>query len=716
MALRFDVYLLGPEEGIEEEDFIKGLELVFGSVPSAVLEGLEQGPVKIKSRCGLELAQRYLESIRRIGGRVELVDSGDGGSSAASAGSYGRGRQVTGPQKVTRRRAPSLYLGGAPELAQKREDRPLEQMAVESAAGQHSIFVHIEPIGIDHNLRDEVHQLSLSALQSLSWKNLAFLQLVGIEMLALGEADAALRDRLAGRYSLQVEPRVFLSLVADGDEGIVVTEKSIAWPAARIPFSRIQSVAIQCDGQDQTYLEIHAADKSFALPSGQPVSILLLGALAAAYSRTGRLWISPRATRVLWLAFSRLMQRLSREITSSGEKGAHAQRAWPTLRRFSDLVEERRQHWQGLVFEEYPSLKVIDIPRLMEMIVASEVLEVRDRLSDESVTLSREILLSAQSVVRAHEGVLALFEVRAGEWQFPAGTPPSHLGALLLLRPPGGVNLETARTATSDTFLVGAMGILTVQRLVFFRPGGKSILSIDLENLERVAVGGHRVPRLQVTYRGPFEERLKLDYVCSGNYAYPCEGDPMTQLRRLVDRILEAKDFVEGASENPLLRPADLPEGRSWVKSLLEGMTGSASDRMTAIVGAWLNEAATPEVVRRGAKVGEQIRAAGLRKLRERLEAAGASFNDLGQRMLFLPGNLFESDKDGVLITENALLISGCGAGRLDWADIRNLETFDNTVFISGVDLTLALTADALPIATFLGLLLASMIQARKDR
>jgi|GEM_PF-6303486 hypothetical protein len=717
MALRFDVYLLGPEEGIEEDQFVKGLELVFGSLPSAVVEGLRQGPVKIKSRCGLELAQRYLESIRRIGGRVDLVDISDGTAPTApsSVGSYGRGRQVTGPQKkVARRRAPSLYLDGAAESEGVPKERPLENMVVESAAGRHDIFLSIEAIGIGHGLRDDVHQLSLRSLSQLPWRALSYSDSIGLDLLAPGDADAQLSERLMERYALQATPMLFLPQVVDGDEGLVLTEKSIAWPAARIPLSRIQNVAIQCDAEDRVFLELFAADKLFGLVPAQPTSLLILACLIAAHSKAGRLWVSPRASRELWKEFSRLMLRLGREISAAGPNCLAAQQAWPSLRRFADLVEERRVHWQELVFEEYPSLKVIDIPKLLDMVVANEVLEVRDRLSEESTTICRELLLSAQSAIRAHEGVLALFELRADEWHFPSGMAPSHAGALLLYRPEGTVDLDTARTATSDTFLVGTMGILTVQRLLFLRPGGKIILTIDLEDLERVSVGGHRVPRLQLTYNGPFDERLKIDYVCSGNYVYPREGDPMTQLRRLVERILEAKAFVDGAKENPLRRKNDLPASPGWVTPVLESLPASCSERMAGVVGAWLNESATPEVVRRVAKVGEDIRAAALKKLRQRLEEAGASLNDLGRRLLFLPGSLFESDRDGVLITEKAILVSGCGSGRLDWADIRNLESFDNTVFISGAGLTLALTTEAQAISTFFVSLLASMIQARK--
>lgn len=46
--------------------------------------------------------------------------------------------------------------------------------------------------------------------------------------------------------------------------------------------------------------------------------------------------------------------------------------------------------------------------------------------------------------------------------------------------------------------------------------------------------------------------------------------------------------------------------------------------------------------------------------------------------MLFIPGEIFDREDDGIYVSEGGLLVSGFGIGRLGWRDIRRVETVND--------------------------------------
>lgn len=766
-----------------------GLARIFGQLPDAFLQAVGAGPLRVKTAVDLDLAQRFVDSIKAIGGQVEMVRTGapppgqaltpgSTGTHPSVAGyAAGRGQRVrhrsltdrgvpTGPQTPVG--APATATGSAAVGAQAtgtfsqvdaRPDfhpglrraptgavAPVDATAAEehlpatglfpAATGEMlqeeeepqpepilevpQVFVAIEPVHPNHPLRGSEHLANLHPLQSLADVAAPFDQKLSLGVLGAANLDPLVGDYIAKQLHLSEPVELYFTEAPNeevkGVTGVVVTARSVAWREAKIPLSRLDAVALQADQQERPWVEIAAAGEIFALPLLDAVPTVILAETLARISPRKQLWAGPRAVRRLRTVLAQTMGRFTRTALSRTDEGHPARRAIGMVRYYYDMIMRLHDHWEHHPISRWGSARQIPMSEIVSTVIALEFLEIRDRLSQDTSVMINEMLTGAQNILQNDEGVLALFEFRDPRWEPPVDLDPLTAGNLSLLNY-GLPSRELLRKASRDNYLLGTHGVLTNRRLVFVRPGGKSAAAeISLGKIDDIAVQDGRSPRLHIKYLGAFDGRETLRYACSGNYLYPVAGTPLAQLQRLAARILEAQERFWESQQPPPSEAAKLPSPPVWLGEALAQTARVALDRMMAASVALMRDPSTPREVRRVAMLGHQIPLTALRPLREKAASAKVPLSGLGERVLFIPGEIFDRDDDGIYVSEGGLLVSGFGIGRLGWRDIRRIETVNDgswtAALIGGTHEEVGIRSKNEELILWLGTLVSTLVHA----
>lgn len=774
MAFNFDVYLLGPASGVTLEQLREGLTQLFGQLPPEFLELVGKQPQRVKTAVDLDIAQRFVDSLKAIGGQVEMVRAGapapgEKPQATGQVGSYagGRGQRVvhrsvartaptpTGPQAPVdapppqpaapaQTRPTGTQLGYAAVSAQP---GPLDAVATGPSASpiaplptgpafgppaelsgygppdaepygaepygedQHyaepsdmmpavagvvgygeeegaeeveeevevpDVVIELEPVHPNHPLRSPEHLAAMHPLTNLASVAAPFAPELSLGVLGAG-LDEAVGQYIAKQLHLAEPIELYFTEPSEspvqGVAGVVITARSIAWREAKVPLSRLETVGIQCDSEGNLYGELGAANELFELPRLEPLPTLILCETLARVSPRRQLWVGPRATRALRAALTPMLSRYTRTALSRTDGGDPARKAIRMVRYYYDMVQRLHTHWEQAPCARWGSPKQVPMNEITAAVTAPEFLEVRDRLRGEQDVLIREMLVGAQQVFKGDEGALAIFEFRDERWAPPQQLDPLERGAFMLLRY-GLPDEKTLRNASRDNYLLGTHGVLTDQRLIFVRPGGKSAaMDTSLGKIEDIAVQDGLAPRLHIKYLDSFDRRHTLRYCCSGNYLWPVPGTPLQHVQRLAARILEAQERFWELQQPSVSEASRLPPPPPWLGEALAQTPRTRVDRLSAAVLALMRDPSTPREVRQLAKVGQGIQVSALRGLRERAAAHKVPLAGLGARVLFLPGELFDRLDDGILVAEEGLIVSGFGAGRIGWSEVLRIET-----------------------------------------
>ncbi|MCA9667344.1 MAG: hypothetical protein KC503_17210 [Myxococcales bacterium] len=586
-------------------------------------------------------------------------------------------------------------------------------------------LVELAPIAPTHPLRSAETALVLQPIGSMQ-------EIIGplhkdLRLGVLGERDL---DKMVAQYlqqRLQLDEIVRLYVTEPRDEahagaekkvtGVVITDRSLAWRQAKIPLRRIEAVAIQSDLFERAYVEVVAAGEIFKLPLLMPFATLLLAETLGRLSPGRKLWVLPRAANNLRRGMAALLSKMTKTSLTRGESGILSRRAMGVVRHYYNLLQERLRFWEGWTLgHRGKGVKMITMAEIADIVTAPEFHEIRDKLGEDTQHMILEMLVGAQRVCGDEEGVIALFELREKDWELPpdARRSPQRTAAYMVLR--SGPASVAAERATEDAYLFDTQGVLTQRRLVFIRPGGGVALEIKLGRIEEIKVSPDPMPTLTVKYLGAFDERLGFKYKTSGNYLYPVMGTPRQHVERLAARITDAQERFWEMSQTGLPETTRLPPHPNWLSEAIQREPPERIARMNLVVVELMRDRTTPREVRRLTQVSSGIRLVDLKLMRKRLDEQGVGLGGVGERICFLPGELFEDPDDGLLVCENALVIAGVGSGRCNWNDIYRFEHVNegrwHSALIGNRGGDIALRTRDEKFVHFVGLLISSLVYA----
>ncbi|MCK5795856.1 MAG: hypothetical protein KAI47_01645, partial [Deltaproteobacteria bacterium] len=429
-----------------------------------------------------------------------------------------------------------------------------------------------------------------------------------------------------------------------------------------------------------------------------------------------QLWVGPRATLTLRADLASILGNYTRTALSRADDGNPVRKALRMVRYYYEMAQRLVTHWEQAASSRWGSPKQVPMSEILSTVIAPEFLEVRDRLKPRHEGLLREMLLTAQKILGDAEGVLALFKFRDSSWAPRSDLNELDRGAFMLSRY-GLTDEAKLRNASRSNQLLGTYGVLTNRRLVFVRPGGKStMIEVDLGKIEDVAVQDGLAPRLQIKYLDTFDQHHTFRYCSSGNYLFPRPGTPLDQVQRLAARILGAQERYWERQQPPLAEVSKLPPPPPGLGEVLASIPRRRLDRLNEAVLYLLRDTGTPRDIRKFATTGKDILLTALRGLRERAAAGHVALGGLGERVIYLPGELFDHLDDGILIAEDGIIVSGLGVARLGWGEIQRLEILQDrswtAALIGGSHSEVGIRSKNTELVTWLGTLISALVHA----